>query len=58
MKSLYLVISDIHVSETNSEEVKTRLLELTGWIDRKCTTEDYQDVVILVSGDIAFSGKK
>ncbi|OEE20847.1 hypothetical protein OAW_04460 [Vibrio cyclitrophicus ZF170] len=53
---LFVVISDIHARESNCEEVNNRLTELKEWIKRKCIRGDYGSVVILVAGDIAFSG--
>lgn len=53
---LFVVISDIHARENNCEEVNNRLTELKEWIKRKCIRGDYGSVVILVAGDIAFSG--
>lgn len=56
--TLFIIISDIHANEKNSDEINNRLNELAGWVDRKCSAEKYDEVIILVTGDIAFSGKK
>ena len=53
---LFVVISDIHAKESNYEEINKRLSELKEWINRKCIVGNYCSVVILVAGDIAFSG--
>ncbi|EGR0728571.1 metallophosphoesterase [Vibrio cholerae] len=53
---LFIVISDIHARKNNCDEVNKRLTELKEWIKRKCIYGEYSYVVILVAGDIAFSG--
>ncbi|MEZ9762437.1 metallophosphoesterase [Vibrio splendidus] len=53
---LFVVISDIHASENNCDEVNRRLTELKEWIKRKCICGEYSSVAILVAGDIAYSG--
>lgn len=53
---LFVVVSDIHATEKNCDEINIRLTELKEWIKRKCICGEYSSVAILVAGDIAFSG--
>ncbi|HIF9187666.1 TPA: metallophosphoesterase [Photobacterium damselae] len=55
---LNIIISDIHSNISNKDEINLRLSKLHSWIERKIKIDEFDKVVILVAGDIAYSGRK
>lgn len=57
-KNLFVVLSDIHISEINSVEVLSRLEKFDIELKKQVIIYNPEKIFILISGDIAFSGKK
>lgn len=55
---LFVVLSDIHVTQKSAQKIIVRLNEFKKSIELIKIVEEYKNIVILVSGDIAFSGNK
>ncbi len=55
--TLFVILSDIHANERNIEKVNNRFSSLSNWLDCKMSTGKCNKALILVAGDIAFSGK-
>ncbi len=53
---LFVNISDIHVSDNNKDRVINKLNRFIGFLN--VLSIDHDNIFILVSGDIAYSGKK
>ncbi|WP_181716671.1 metallophosphoesterase family protein [Vibrio tarriae] len=57
-RSLYIILSDIHVKDELSSIIEEKLTSFKGWLKNKKRQDNYENILIIISGDIAFSGKK
>ncbi|HDL7804391.1 TPA: metallophosphoesterase [Yersinia enterocolitica] len=57
-KHLFVILSDIHVKTENKNVIQHKLDVFTNNLNAFKKLGDYQKIIIIVSGDLAFSGKK
>lgn len=55
---LFVSLSDIHARELNKERINVKMDSFIDSINGLKKLGGYKDIIILVSGDVAFSGKK
>jgi predicted phosphodiesterase/hypoxanthine phosphoribosyltransferase len=56
-KILFVGISDIHVNVSNIASIESKLKKFTAKINHIKMLDQYDEVILIVSGDIAYSGK-
>jgi predicted MPP superfamily phosphohydrolase len=56
--TLYINLSDIHIKTDVNEMILTKLEEFNGYIETLRQKGGFENVVVMISGDIAFSGIK
>lgn len=57
-KTLYINVSDIHIKRLKNEAIITKLESFSGYIETLRQKGGFEDLVIMISGDIAYSGIK
>ncbi|HEY2454472.1 MAG TPA: metallophosphoesterase [Scandinavium sp.] len=57
-KNLFVILSDIHIKTANKNEILHKMDVFIKTLNAIRKLGDYNNIVIIVSGDLAFSGKK
>jgi hypothetical protein len=56
--TLFINLSDIHIKTQGNEQIIAKLNSFCGYVETLRQKGEYKNVVVMVSGDIAFSGIK
>lgn len=57
-KNLFVILSDIHIRKTNKDEILNKMCVFIKTLNAIQKLGDYNKIIIMASGDLAFSGQK